>query len=711
MLIRRTVLLLSFVLLWWAGLEAAPQRELFTLEQILSAPFPTGLVAAPRGGQVAWVFNATGGRNIWVAEPPDYRGRAITSYQGDDGQEISDLEWTPDGSALVYVRGGRSNRQGEYPNPLSDPGGVEQAVWVISIEGGEPRKLDEGSSPSVSPKGDRVAFVKKSQIWWAPLDASKPASQLMHTRGSSGSLRWSSDGSRLAFVSNRGDHSFVGVYHPETNALRYLEPTVDSDSNPVWSPDGGHLAYLRRPASRLYGRYGPHRTNEPWSIRAFDVSTGRGSEVWRAEDGRGSVFRNVAADNQLLWAATGHIVFPWERDGWTHLYSVRSEGGEAKLLTPGDFEVEFVGLSPDGRRIVFNSNQNDLDRRHLWDVTPEGGPPRQLTRGTGIQWSPIVTSDGKALAFLRSDAKRPAHPVIQLGEGQTQELAPGTIPGDFPAQALLEPQSVVYSAADGMSIHAQLFLPGGTRQGERRQAVVYLHGGPRSQMLLGWSYRGYYHNAYAFNQYLASRGYVVLSINFRSGTGYGLEFREALDYGPMGASEFNDVLGAGLYLQSRADVDPERIGLWGGSYGGYHTAMGLARASDLFAAGVDLHGVHDRRNRVIREYGSSFVDPEERQAALRLAYQSSPMASLDSWSSPVLLIHGDDDRNVPFHETVDLVEELRKRDVEIEQLIFPDEVHGFLTHAHWLQAYRAAFDFFERHLNGGAKRTLTSGMK
>ncbi len=183
MLIRRSVLLWSFVLLWWAGLEAAPQRELFTLEQILSAPFPTGLVAAPRGGRVAWVFNATGERNIWVAEPPDYRGRAITSYQGDNGQEISDLEWTPDGSALAYVRGGRSNRQGEYPNPLSDPGGVEQAVWVISIEGGEPRKLDEGSSPSVSPKGDRVAFVKKSQIWWAPLDASKPASQLMHTRG------------------------------------------------------------------------------------------------------------------------------------------------------------------------------------------------------------------------------------------------------------------------------------------------------------------------------------------------------------------------------------------------------------------------------------------------------------------------------------------------------------------------------------------------
>src|SRR5712692_7352852 len=112
-------------------------------------------------------------------------------------------------------------------------------------------------------------------------------------------------------------------------------------------------------------------------------------------------------------------------------------------------------------------------------------------------------------------------------------------------------------------------------------------------MVLAWHYSEYYHNAYALNQYLAGRGYVVLIVNYRSGIGYGVEFREALNYGARGASEFNDVLGAGLYLRSRADVDPRRIGLWGGSYGGYLTALGLARASDLFAAGVDLYGVHD----------------------------------------------------------------------------------------------------------------------
>ncbi len=215
-------------------------------------------------------------------------------------------------------------------------------------------------------------------------------------------------------------------------------------------------------------------------------------------------------------------------------------------------------------------------------------------------------------------------------------------------------------------------------------------------MLLGWHYMYYYNNAYAMNQYLASRGYVVLSVNYRSGIGYGMEFREALNYGATGASEFNDVLGAGLYMRSRTDVDPQRIGLWGGSYGGYLTALGLSRASDLFAAGVDFHGVHNW-NIVIRNFVNAY-DPSKQQEAARLAFASSPMASVKTWRSPVLLIHGDDDRNVPFNETVNLVEALRAQHVEFEQLIFPDEIHDFLTHAHWLKAYRAASGFLDRYL-------------
>jgi dipeptidyl aminopeptidase/acylaminoacyl peptidase len=215
-------------------------------------------------------------------------------------------------------------------------------------------------------------------------------------------------------------------------------------------------------------------------------------------------------------------------------------------------------------------------------------------------------------------------------------------------------------------------------------------------MLLGFHLRGYYHNAYALNQWLAARGYVVLSLNYRSGTGYGLDFREAEAYGASGASEVRDVLGAGLWLAAHPRVDPERIGLWGGSYGGFLTAQGLVHAPDLFAAGVDIHGVHDW-NEGIQNFVPSY-EPAHRPELAERAFQASPLAHVDRWEDPVLLIHGDDDRNVRFSETVTLVRELRERGVPHEVLVFPDEVHGFLLHRSWVAAYEATAAWFDRWL-------------
>ena len=680
-----------------ARLDAQQQR--FTLEQALSAPFPEELVAAPAGGAIAWVYNAQGARNLWIATPPEYQGRAVTAYTEDDGQELGELAWTPDARALVYVRGGASNSRGEYPNPLSLPAGVEQGLWIVAAAGGPPRRLGEGHSPAVSPKGDRVAYLKQGQVWWVPLADSAKPEQLVHARGTAQALRWSPDGAKLAFASGRGDHGFIGVYDVAAKTLRFLDPSVDRDVEPVWSPDGAQIAFIRIPAAEPTLPFTPRRVAPPWSIRVADVATGRGREVWRADAGRGSAFREIVAENQLLWGAGGRLVFPWEKDGWTHLYAVPLSGGAAALLTPGAFEVEHVTLAPDGRELVFSSNQDDIDRRHVWRVSVAGGKPQAVTSGTGIEWSPAVASDGKAIAFLRADARKPPRPAILTGSGPARELAAGAIPAEFPEAALVEPQQVLVSASDGVIVHGQLFLPRNVRSGERRPAVIFFHGGSRREMLLGWHYLYYYRNAYALNQYLASRGFIVLSVNYRSGIGYGLEFREALHYGAQGASEFSDVLGAGLYLRGRGDVDPKRIGLWGGSYGGFLTALGLARASDLFAAGVDLHGVH-QWNVEIRNWVPDY-DPEQRADFAKLALESSPIAYVKDWRSPVLLIQGDDDRNVQFSQTVDLAAALRPLGVEVEQLVFPDEVHDFLTHAHWLAAYHAAAEFLERKLAAG----------
>jgi dipeptidyl aminopeptidase/acylaminoacyl peptidase len=688
-----------------APIDAAPPAAApFTLDQVLASPFPSNLVASPAGDAVAWTFTARGARSIWVASAPAFTGRAIVTYPDDDGQEVSELTWSPDGRQLLFVRGGGPNRQGEIPNPTSSPTPVEQAIWIVPAAGGEPRRLAQGASLAVSPRGDRVAFVAKGQIWAVALSGEGKPEQLAQARGQARSLRWSPDGRRLAFVSARGTHSFIGVLDIERKTLTFLDPSVDTDIEPAWSPDGRRLAFVRTPRDATRLPFHPEREGDPWSIRVVDVETGAAREVWRAAAGRGSVFYRVVASQQIWWTEGDRIVFPWEREGWVHLYSVPVSGGPAAHLTPGAFEVEYVTLALDRRTLVYNSNQGDIDRRHLWRVDAAGGrPPEALTRGTGIEWQPAPLAGG-AVAYLRSDARRPAEPAIQRDGQPAAPLAPGSLPADFPLASLVEPEAVTIVAADGMAIPAQLFRPAGSPSGARHPAVVFFHGGSRRQMLLGWHYGAYYHNAYAFNQYLASRGFVVLSVNYRSGIGYGLEFREALDYGAAGASEFNDVLGAGLYLRSRADVDPARIGLWGGSYGGYLTALGLARASDLFAAGVDVHGVHDW-NVVIRNFAAAY-DPAARQEIARRAFESSPMAFVDRWRSPVLLIHGDDDRNVPFSETVDLVERLRARSVPFEQLIFPDEVHSFLRHESWLKAFTAAARFFERHL--GQPRTTSS---
>ncbi|HXJ43162.1 MAG TPA: prolyl oligopeptidase family serine peptidase [Bryobacteraceae bacterium] len=666
----------------------------FTLDQVLGSPFAEGLIAAPRGDAVAWVLDAKGVRNIWVARAPGFNAAPVTRFTEDDGQELSDLAWAKDSAAVVFTRGGSGNGRGEVPNPRSNPAGVRQEVWIAPLNGSA-RKLGDGNAPTISPDGSLAVWISGGQIWSAALSGGGKPAQLVHARGAAEDPVWSPDGDSLAFRSNRGDHAFIGVYALREKALHFLDASVDRDQSPVWSPAGDRIAFIRLAASRYASAWGPKRSGEPWSIRIADVKTGKGRELFHAEPGMGSVFWPMVASNQLLWGADNRLVFPWEREGWLHLYSVSADGGKPVALTPGSFEIEHVALSIDGKTVIFSSNNGDIDRRHLWRVPVAGGAQQSVTPGRGIEWAPAPLAGGQ-MALLRADAKAPSRASIMDGTGKVRDLAPATMPADFPAAALVEPQQVIFPAADGMQIHGQLFLSANAGSG-KHPAVIFFHGGSRRQMLPGWHYMFYYHQAYGFNQYLASKGYVVLSVNYRSGVGYGEQFREALNYGATGGSEYSDVIGAGLFMRNRPDVDGSRIGLWGGSYGGYLTALGLARASDMFAVGVDLHGVHEWNLEINNSLAPAYK-PEERVDVARVAHESSPMAYIKTWRSPVLLIQGDDDRNVAFANTVQLAEALRQQGVYFEQLIFPDEVHDFLVHKDWMAAYTAADEFLGRYL-------------
>lgn len=661
------------------------------LKTYLSYSFASDMVRSPSATKVAWVENKEGARNIWIASSPGLEGRQVTTYELDDGQPLANLAFTNEENALIYVKGSGPNRRGEFANPALISSGVNREIRITYFENTVDSLITLGSSPTPSPNGSLMAFIKGGKVWTVDLKAKTKPEQLFHTRGSCNSLRWSPDGKRLAFISSRGNHSFLGVYDLESGASNYLNPSVDHDRHPVWSPDGKQLAYVKIPNEKDQLIFEPHRSGLPWSIWIADVDSKSSRQLWKADEGNGSVFRSISAGNQIFWSADHQIVFPWEKYGWTNLFAISITSKKVRRLTDGAFEVQFVSIGPERKNMFYSSNENDIDRQHIWKTEITSGKSTQLSKGSGIEWGPVALKD--QVLGMGSTGITPAS-AIQINENDLRALS-GTN-NEYPASSLIEPEQVIFKAEDGIEIHAQLFKPRDYDPDKQYPGILFFHGGSRRQMLLGFHHRGYYHYAYAQNQYLASRGYLVLSVNYRSGIGYGMKFREAENYGATGASEVQDVIAAGKYMKSRKDIDAARLGLWGGSYGGYLTAWGLIRDPDMFAAGVDIHGAHDW-NVIIKNFIPTY-DPLKRTQFAKLAYVSSPMAHVEKWKSPVLLIHGDDDRNVPFSETVDIAEALRRNNVEFEQLIFPDEVHGFLLHQNWLDAYEAAARFFNKKL-------------
>ena len=699
---RRRFLAVLGGLLLCAPLAA---QEGFTMAQVRSYPFPNQLTAATTGSRIAWAMNEQGHRNLYVAEGPDWTPRRLTHYDTDDGQELTSVQITADGSTVIYVRGGDhgANWEDGLPvNPAASTEPVQVQIWSVPFAGGEPRSLGEGDYPVVAPRSNRLLFERGGQIWMVPADGSEPAERLFTARGSNGDPQWAPDESRVAFVSSREDHALLGLYTSADDPIQWVAPSTHRDSNPRWSPDGRSLVFVRRPGSGGDPQPILEPRPQPWALFVADVASGSARELWRApETLRGSPSGTEGGYN-LHWAARGRIVFMTYMDGWPHLYSIPATGGDPLLLTPGDYMAEYITLAPDGTYLVFAGNTgdtpDDLDRRHVVKVSVDRADARVMTPGTGLEWTPVVTGDGSALAFLGGTAQRPPLPtVMPASGGAIRLLAEDRIPADFPADQLITPRSISLTAPDGMTVHGQIFeKPGGPAT---KPAVIFVHGGPPRQMLLGWHYSDYYSNCYSVNQYLASQGFVVLALNYRLGIGYGYDFHRPLHAGMRGASEYQDVKAAGEYLQALSQVDASRIGIYGGSYGGYLTALALGRNSDIFSAGVDLHGVHNYSTRLESAVSNvTRLSPPDIEEAYEVAWESSPVASVSTWRSPVLLIQGDDDRNVRFSETVDLVQRLRGQGVEFEELVIVDDTHHWMRYANAVRVDEATAEYLIRKL-------------
>ena len=707
-MLRRTVALLALFAVALPAQRSTPRPAAFMLDQVMSAPFVTNLTAAATGERVAWTLNARGLRNVWVAEGPAFRARQLTPYATDDGQELNAVQISPDGQWVIYQRGGDfgSNWDDALPvNPTSTPEPVRVELWAIPFAGGTPVSLGEGVNPVISPRSDVVVFERGRQLWQVPINGATPPKRLFEQRGTASDAQFSPDGSRIAFVSGRGDHSFIAIYTDAATPLQYVAPTTGRDASPRWSPDGTRIVFVRRPGAGGAAVNSLEIQPAPWSIWIADVRTGAATQRWASDNTlRGSVPSTHGGSN-LFWAAGDRIVFMSMQDDWSHLYSMTARGTEAPmLLTPGDHMAEHVTLSHDGRSVLYSGNTgrlpDDIDRRHVVRASVERTQLEIVSSGTGLEWMPVSLPSG-AIAAIGATAQQPPVPFVLKADGSRIAMGADQVPADFPTDRLVTPKQVIITAADGMRFHAQLFEPAGMGSG-KRPAVVYVHGGPPRQMLLGWHYGDYYWNAYAQNQYLASRGFVVLSVNYRLGIGYGHDFQRPPRAGIAGASEYLDVKAAGEWLRAQPFVDGARIGIYGGSYGGYLTALALGRDSDLFAAGVDIHGVHDMTSDGGNRFGANtwrFERPvSEVESMARIAWESSPVSSVLTWRSPVLMIHADDDRNVRFSQTVDLVQRLRARGVELEEVTIVDDTHHFMRHENQKRVNALIAEYLERKL-------------
>ncbi|MBX9778775.1 MAG: prolyl oligopeptidase family serine peptidase [Chitinophagaceae bacterium] len=666
--------------------------------------FPSELSSSASGEKLAYAIDDAGKRNVYVAEAPAYIPRKITSFDKDEGQEITSLSISDDGNWVVFVRGGEHGGNWETGLPVnasSDISGTKVQIISVPFAGGTIKVLAEGDYPIISPDSKTVACIKSSQVYTIPIDGSATAKQLFNVKGSIGSLEWSPNGKQLVFVASRGDHSLIGIYQTDQTTIQWLAPSFSRDQSPRWSPDGKNIVFVRLPGSGGAPDSLLQRRHSSWQIFTANVETGKAQLLYTAPKTlRGSVPSTHGGTN-LHWAANNKIVFLSYEDGWPHLYALDASGGKPVLLTPGNYMAEHIQLSADKKWLCFSANAGndklDIERRHIVRVAVDKPGIDIITPGNGIEFTPVITGDGTAIAyFSATTARPPVLAVTQLNSGSRKIDLVGTphLNPAFPTAKMVVPKQVIFKSADGVEVHADLFE--GAGEG-RKPSLVYIHGGPPRQMLLGWHYSDYYSNAYASNQYLASLGFNVLSVNYRLGIGYGYEFHRPAKGGAAGAAEYLDIKAAGEWLRKQNFTDPNKIGLYGGSYGGYLTAMGLAHDSKLFAAGVDIHGVHDWTiNLADIQAATKYEKAPDYNLALKTAWESSPVAAMNSWKSPVLIIHADDDRNVRINQSTDLIQRLNKLKIENETILIPDDTHHWMKYSNAIKVYQATADYFVR---------------
>ena len=690
---NRTPFLVALLLLvaLAAPLPAERPRGSLTIERIADIKYPTSPLWSPDGQRIAFLWDAAGKQDVFVVTPGE-KPLPLTDFAVDRHLLLSDigqLGWMSNDEVLF---------------------GKDGQLWSASVGSRQPPKRVEGladaASFTLSPDRKQIAFLRQGQIWIgsvaaktqrkltslaAPLSASAPvfsadgrwlAFTAAQTALETEDLPW--NGNLVRSMANATVDRRLGIISAQGGDVAWV-PTVGNVSGVQWAAHGAIVFQEQSPDGKT-------REIKTAAIAALPRT------LWRDRDEKW--WSPTNRDSRLVVSPDGRMLtFVSDRTGWIHVYAMPTDAtseAQAKQLTSGDYGAGLPAWSPDGARIAYHhSVKGNQMERFISIVDVKTGAHEQVVSDRGVNLDPAFSPDGSRLVFQRTDVEnsldiyvtnsRPGGKVIRLSNSMPAGLNPADMAVPAPVQ--------FPSRLDGKPVPATLMVSKTLDRSRKHPAIVWIHGSGSDQNYLGW-HPGSYRMYYSASLYLAQQGYVVITPDYRGSSGYSRDWATGVHMG-LGVSDAADVASSADYLKTLDYVDPERIGVWGLSYGGYLTLQALTRDPLLFRCGINVAGVVDWAT-----YGAGYTTPRlgtpvENPEIYRV---SAPIYHLEHLARPLLVLHGTNDRNVAFRDSLRLWDELLKLGKDFEMGVYPGEIH-FFRRAHILRdAWRRAEDFFDRHL-------------
>ncbi|MGB0984154.1 MAG: prolyl oligopeptidase family serine peptidase [Saprospiraceae bacterium] len=479
--------------------------------------------------------------------------------------------------------------------------------------------------------------------------------------------------------------AFLKEYHKDTSAFEslYKKPRKVIFHGPIFSSKSEAIIEIKALDNK-----------DRW-IMSLDLGNGKMTLLERQHDdawigGPGIVGWNGVPGN-VGWLNEESIFYQSEKTGYSHLYCMNLKSGQKKQLTKGDFEIIEADLSNDKKHFYITSNKENAHEHHFYKMPVKGGKMMKITDKVGGH-QVVMSPDEQRLAIRFSTSNQPWELFLMENKAKAAmtQLTNSTT-ADFKKYKWRQPKIVYFTAADGVKVPARLYEPEGEKK--TKSAVVFVHGAGYLQNVHQW-WSGYYRE-FMFHNILVDNGYTVLDIDYRASNGYGRDWRTAI-YRHMGGKDLSDQIDGAKYLTEELDIDKDKIGIYGGSYGGFITLMALFNEPNTFKSGAALRSVTDWAH-YNHAYTSNILNtPAEDSIAYR---RSSPIYHAAGLQNQLLILHGMIDTNVQFQDVVRLSQrliELGKDDWEMA--VFPMERHGFVEPSSWSDEYKRIFKLFQTTL-------------